>query len=131
MRNPEEASNEIGQSIVITTFDLGVCMKAYPLVWNSQEKYKNYIIMIGTFHLIMAYFKMIGKKMAGSGFSDVFLEAGMITKGSMTGVMNGKNYSHALNCHKTLTEAIFRLLFNKFIEEHELSNNLKLLAEGF
>ena len=67
----------------------------------------------------------------GSGFSDVFLEAGMITKSSMTGVMNGKNYIPALNCHKTLTEAIFRLLFNKFIEEHELSSNSKLLAEGF
>ena len=63
LRNSEEASNEVGQSIVITTFDLGVCMKAYPLVWNSQEKYKNYIIMIGSFHLIMTYFKMIGKKM--------------------------------------------------------------------
>ena len=55
----------------------------------------------------------------------------MITTGSITGVMNGKNYSRALNCHKTLTEAIFRLLFKKFIEEHELSNNLKLLAERF
>ena len=69
--------------------------------------------------------------MSGSGFSDVLLEAGMITTGSMTGVMNGKNYSRALNCQKTLTEAIFRLLFNRFIEEQEFSNNLKLLAEGF
>ena len=42
-----------------------------------------------------------------------------------------ENYSQALNCHKTLAEAIFRLLFNRFIEEHELSDNLKLLAEGF
>ena len=56
-------------------------------------------------------------KMSGSGFSDVLLEAGMITTGSMTGVMNGKKYSRAINCHKTLTEAIFRLLFNKFIEQ--------------
>ena len=51
------------------------------------------------FHLIIAYFKMIGKKMAGSGFSDVLLEAGMSTTGSMTGLMNGKNYDGALNCH--------------------------------
>ena len=35
----------------------------------------------------MAYVKMIGEKMAGSGFKDVLLEAGMITTGSMTGVM--------------------------------------------
>ena len=26
------ASNEVRKSIVITTFDLGVCMKAFPLV---------------------------------------------------------------------------------------------------
>ena len=58
----EKTFNKVGQSVVITTFDFGVCTKAYPLVWNSQEKYKNHISMIGTFHLIMACFKMIGKK---------------------------------------------------------------------
>ena len=62
------------------------------------------------------------------GFSDVLLEAGMNTTDSVTKVMNGKNYSRALNCHETLTETI---LLNKFTEEHELSKNLKLLAEGF
>ena len=62
LRYSKEASNEFRKSIVITTFDLGVCMKAFPLVWNSQEKSKNLIIVIGTLQLIMAYFKMIGKK---------------------------------------------------------------------
>ena len=67
-----------------------------------------------------------GKKMVASGFSNVL----MITC-SMTKVINGKIYSQALTCQKTLTEAMFWLLFNKFIEEHELSNNLKLLSTGF
>ena len=52
---------------VITTFDLGVCMKAYPLTWNYHEKYKQHIILMGTFHTICAYLRMIGKKMEGSG----------------------------------------------------------------
>ena len=47
-------------------------MKALPLVWNDPEKYKNHIVMVGTFHLVCAYFKTVGKKMAGSGLSDVF-----------------------------------------------------------
>ena len=55
----------------------------------------------------------------------------MITTGSITRIMNVKKYSRSLNCHKLLYEAIFRLLFNKFVEEHELSNNLKLLSEEF
>ena len=46
----EKATAEVGQKYVITTFDLGVCMKAYPLVWNNPMKYDNHIIMIGTFH---------------------------------------------------------------------------------
>ena len=114
-RYAEEAFNEVGQSIVIAIFNLRVCMEGYPLVWNSQEKYKNNIIIIGIFYFIMAYFKMIGKN-GWIWFSDVLLEAGTITTGSMTEVMNGKNYSRALNCHKTLTEAIFSLLFQRFIE---------------
>ena len=100
-------------------------MKAYPFLWNSQEKHKNQIFKIGTFHIIMANFRMIGKKTA------VLLELGMIATGPMTGVMNEKNYSRALNYPKTLAEAIFRLLLNNFIEEHELLNNSKLLPEGF
>ena len=34
--------------------------------------------MIGSFHLICAYLKMIGKKMNESGLADVLLEAGLI-----------------------------------------------------
>ena len=62
LRYSEEASSKVEESIFINKFDLGVCVKAYPLVWNNQENYKNHIIMIGTFYLIMAYFKMIGKR---------------------------------------------------------------------
>jgi hypothetical protein len=34
--------------------------------------------MIGTFHAVSAYFKMIGKKMEGTGLSDILLEACLI-----------------------------------------------------
>ena len=68
---------------MVTTFDLGVCMKAYPIIWNQPNKFEYHIIMIGTFHVVCAYFKMIGKKMAGTGLSDILLEAGLIGSGSV------------------------------------------------
>ena len=83
MRYSEEASSEVEQTIVITIFDLGVWMKAYPLVWSSEEKYKSHIIIIVTFIPSSNNWK----EMTGSGFSDVLLEAGMITTGSLTGLM--------------------------------------------
>ena len=62
LKYSEEATKEVGQKYTITTFDLGVCMKAYPLLFNDPEKYKDHIVLIGSFHTTMAYLKMIGKK---------------------------------------------------------------------
>lgn len=58
----EQTAQEIDQKYVVTTFDLGAAMKAFPLTWNYEMKYKNHIIMVGTFHLTCAYFKAVGKK---------------------------------------------------------------------
>ncbi|KAK6184936.1 hypothetical protein SNE40_007284 [Patella caerulea] len=118
LRFSEEASNEVGQYYVITTFDLGVCMKAYPILWSDTKRYENHIVMIGTFHLICGYLKMLGKKMEGTGFSDVLIEAGLISSGSLSGVMSGKNYSRSLHCHKVMVESMERLMISKFIEEN-------------
>ena len=62
-------------------------MKALSSIWNDPDKYKNHIVMVGTFHLVCAYFKMVGKKMTGSGLS-VLLEPELIGSGSVHGVLS-------------------------------------------
>lgn len=119
LRYSEEGARQVGQRYVITTFDLGACMKALPLVWGNMQRYKDHIIMIGTFHLACAYMKMLGKKMEGSGFSDILLEAGLITSGSLKGVTSGTNYSRSLHCHKVLVESLERLILAQFLEMSE------------
>ena len=59
---------------------------------------------------------MLGKKMDGSGFSDILLEAGLITSGSLSGVKSGPNYSRSIHCHKVLVEALDKLLFDRFLK---------------
>ena len=115
LRYAEEASKEVGQAYTITTFDLGVCMKALPLIWNNPVKYSKHIVLIGTFHLICAYLKMVGKKMDGSGLSDIMIEAGLMTSGSLSGVLSGKNYDRAMHCHKIVVESLERLLLEKYL----------------
>ena len=39
LKYAEEATNEVNQQYVITTFDLEVCKKAYPLIWNNPTRY--------------------------------------------------------------------------------------------
>ena len=66
----EQATHEVNQQYVITTFDLGVCRKAFPLVWSHPQRYANHIILRGTFHLSCANLKMVGTKTRGSGMTD-------------------------------------------------------------
>uniref|UniRef100_A0A0L8FVT9 Uncharacterized protein n=1 Tax=Octopus bimaculoides TaxID=37653 RepID=A0A0L8FVT9_OCTBM len=65
LKYSQEASRDIGQHFVVT-FDLGLCMKAFPLVWSNTRRYEDHIIMIGTFHLACGYLKMLEKKIGGT-----------------------------------------------------------------
>ena len=114
LRFAEEATGEVGQKYVKTTFDLGVCMKAYPILWNWPERYSNHIVLLGSFHLACAFMNMIGKKMAGSGWTDFLLEADLVGSGSVHGVITGKHYERAMHCHKNMLEALERLLIEQF-----------------
>ena len=126
LRYAKETSEEVGQEYHIVTYDLGVCMKAFPLLWNHPSKYNKHIVLIGTFHIVCAYMKMLAKKMNGSGFSDILIESGLMTSGSMVSVLSGKGYSRAINCHKSLVEGLERLLMKNFLELDDDELKLKL-----
>ena len=99
------------------TFDLGICMKAYPIIWKSPDFYSDHTVMIGSFHLCCVYLKMIGKKMKGSGFTHILIESGPMSVVSMKGVVSGKNYSRPIICHNVMAEAIEKMLLLKYIDD--------------
>ena len=51
-----------------------------------------------------------------SGLADVLLEAGVIAVGFINGMTSGKNYSHAINCHKAMAKSLKRLLLDRYLE---------------
>ena len=116
LRYAEEATKEVGQTYTVTTFDLGVCMKAFPIIWNNPEKYKDHIVMIGTFHLICAYLKMVGKN-GRVWIVRYNVEAGFIGTGSIHGVLSGKHYERAMYCHQIILESLERILLEQFLAQ--------------
>ena len=122
LRLSAEATAEVGQKYVISTFDLGVCMKALPLIWKSPEQYKDHIVLIGQFHTGMNYIGMLcDHKMLGTGYAEILIEAGLVTSGCLKGVLSGKAYAKSLLCLKTVSEAMEGLLMKQFQEEEEIS----------
>lgn len=67
--------------------------------------------------------------MAGSGLSDILLEAGLISSGSIDGVMTGRHYDRALHCHQVLVECLEQLLFEKYLSQKNDRNLLAFLSE--
>jgi len=54
--------------------------------------------------------------MEAAGLTDILMEAGLVGSGTIGGIMSGKNYSRAMACHKTVLEALERLIVEAFIE---------------
>ena len=48
---------------------------------------------------------------------DVFIEFGIISEGSVKGVLTGKHYNRSVFCHKILYEAMQRLRFDAFFDQ--------------
>ena len=48
---------------------------------------------------------------------DVFIESGIISEGSVKGVLTGKHYNRSVFCHKILYEAVQRLRFEAFFDQ--------------
>ena len=118
LRRSEAETMEVGQKYVINIFDLGVCMKALPLIQKFPKEYSSHIVIPGQFHTVMNYIGMItSHKCAGSGYSEILLEAQLVTGGCLKNVLKGNAYSKALFCLQTVCKAIERLLMDRFIEE--------------
>ena len=119
LKRSEEATREVGQEYVLNTFDLGGCMKALPLIWKFPEReYKMHVVTPGAFHTGMNFIGVLtGRKCRGSGYAEILIEAGLVTSGCLESVLQWKAYAKALFCLKTVTEAMERLLIEKFIED--------------
>ncbi|KAJ8333550.1 hypothetical protein SKAU_G00415580 [Synaphobranchus kaupii] len=124
----EAATDEVGQEHVVSTFDLGVVMKACPIIWKFMKRYKRHIILIGPFHTGFNFAgRITGCKMHGAGYADILIEAKLVTSASLKCVLSGKNWALAIWCLRTITEAAERLLVEIFIEEEGIEINMLAL----
>ena len=120
----KKATQSVGQEYTIVTFDLGVALKAFNIVWQNHVKFGKVIVQIGVFHTICSLFGAIGKHIKGSGFEDIIIEAGVCASRSLQKVMSGKHYNCALRVHKLMLEALERLLYEAFINHEESTEAL-------
>ena len=105
-------------AVIVLVFDQAIYAKAQKIIWgdNDDELKKRLAVRLGSFHTKMSYLACIGQRYKDAGLSDIFVESGLVTSGSLAGVMNGKHYNRGVRAHKLASEAFQRLRFLKFLE---------------
>jgi len=114
LRTSMEASGKLKQTYTLVTMDLAAAKIAYDVKWSDPDVYNNVIINLGAFHTMCSYMGSLGKMMAGSGFEELVIEAGICASGSIDRVMSGKHYNRAMRVHVIMVDAVERLLLRAF-----------------
>jgi len=73
------------------------------------------ILRLGTFHTICDVMSNFGTHFQDASLRDFFIEAGIIAEDSVHRVMDEKMYSRAVRMHKSIYEAIMRLVWIELI----------------
>jgi len=134
LKRSELATNKVGQKYVLSTFDLGGCMKALPLIWYYPGLYQHHVVSPGAFHTVMNYLgALTNRKCSGSGYAEILVEAGLVNAGRLDAVLKGKAYAKALFCVKCVTEAMERLLLETFSDRESTNfdlSNLRIFMDN-
>ena len=116
----EELAKQCNMKYTHITLDCGAAIKAYHVLWNNPDRFKNVILHLGDFHSMQALFGVIGSYVSGSGFEDVVYQLGLCQPGTMKALLMGKHYNQAWMIHEAFSEAISRIFIEKFIPSNLL-----------
>lgn len=93
MRRSLEIMEKCHQTYMTVTYDLAIAKIALEIQENESPIYDNLFIQLGAFHIELAYFKVIGKYLDGSGGEYILQESGILALGSTYTFITGKHYN--------------------------------------
>ncbi|PFX14895.1 Uncharacterized protein K02A2.6 [Stylophora pistillata] len=129
MKLAQKICESMGQRDSVITFDLDLYAKAKQLQMKYPNEFKNTVIRMGGFHIALNYLAVLENLYAQSGLEDLLIESGVYVAGTTSVLMLGKSYNKGIRAQKLSMEALFRLLWQAFLEW--LSKTLKRWLDGF
>ena len=99
---------QLRSKYIVCAFDQAIYCKAIELKWRYPDKYKDCIVMLGIFQMIMTYLAIIGKKFSDAGLKDLVVQSDVVTTGSADKSLSGKMYNRSVRAHKLVYEALYR-----------------------
>lgn len=133
MKQSKAVANECGEDYMEVTYDLAIAKIALQIQSTDKGEFDNLFIHLGSFHIMQAYFKAIGKFIDNCGLSTIMVNAEMLANGSVSSFIAGKHYNRCKRLHPMIALAIKILHFENFVEREnvQLTNELQTLFMQF
>ena len=91
MKNVQKMCAAIAQTDSVLTFNMAIYIKAKLIQWSSPDEFKDTVIRMGRFHIVLNFLALIGKKYQNSGLEDLLIESRVYGAGTATAVVKGKS----------------------------------------
>ena len=81
-----------GQMWHPVAYDLNIAMKAFAIQALRAPKFDKLIILLGNFHVVLAFFGAVGTDISDSGLEYLLTEGYVLAESSLNGFVKGKFY---------------------------------------
>lgn len=121
MRQSQKIARECQQNCMQITYDLAISKLAYQIQSIEKPHFDDLFIHMGAFHVMMAYFKAVGKFIDDCGLTHMMVESKLLASGSVNGFISGKHYNRCKRLHPLISLGLQLLHIEFFIQKNGLN----------
>ena len=114
MKRSLNVAIETHQEYGVVTYDLAVALNVYSIQALDTPRFDKLLIMLGNFHLELAFYSAIGTFINESGAEYLLTESGILAEGSLMGFIRGKYYNRCVRIHDILALVMERKMYDTF-----------------
>lgn len=129
MNESLKIAGELNQPSISVSYDLAIAKVAMKIQSAKRPTYDNLFIHLGTFHVMIAYFKAVGKFIAGCGLMNVAVDSGLLASGSVELFLAGKHFNRCKRIHPIMSLGLEMMNFQLFLESKNIIIGDVLRAE--
>ena len=108
--------------------DEAVYSKLCHIFWKYPTLYKNIIFLMGGFHQLRVFQKLLFKRHYCRGYKQWCVDAGVIAPGPADQAFEGRHYYRSMRIHKECFDSLMQLRVESITKNHREMNNELLSA---
>lgn len=93
MRQAQQIAEECNEDYMEVTYDPAIAKVALQLQSTERLRFNNLFVHLGSFHIMMAYFKAVGKYIDNCGITNIMENAEILASGSVNSFITAKHFN--------------------------------------